>query len=144
MPRDGESPGLQERARRGFMGKAITGIMSDGGGRESFSYKGRVIIEWPVGGQKNSILPGVLTRVLDTDTGELIPATSITLHVNCGSIITADIGVFLDEHGEILRDMRKIAETDQVPAMFPFLVSGMRIGGGRDGHERCGEVRKDS
>jgi len=96
-------------------------------------YKGRVIIEWPyssAGGPANQVLPSALTSVRDAETGELIPAAKITVHAGASSrLITADIAVFLNRHGEILRDPCQISrESDGLPATFPFLVAGMRNG----------------
>ena len=100
---------------------------------DAADYKGRVIIEWPyssTGGPANQVLPGVLTSVRDAETGELIPAASITVHADSfRRLITADIAVFLDRNGEILHDPHRISrESDGPPAAFPFLVAGMRNG----------------
>lgn len=95
-------------------------------------HKGSVIIEWPYstpGAPANQVLPSVLTSVRDAETGELIPAAKITVHAQAGSLITADIAVFLGKDGEILRDPSAIwRESDGLPATFPFLVAGMRNG----------------
>jgi hypothetical protein len=99
-----------------------------GWGKESPEYKGSVIIEWSGRpGPANQILPGVLQAVRDVKTGDLIPAASMTVHVPCPGLITADVAVYLDEHGEIIYDLARIAESDAVPATFPFLVAGMTV-----------------
>ena len=109
------------------MGKPVTGAMTDYNGKDSLDYKGRVIIEWPCGGAKNSVLPTVLSRVLDTETEELIPCAGFTVRAHVPGLIFADVAVYLDEHGEICRDPYQIARSDGVPATFPFLVSEMRV-----------------
>ena len=112
------------------MAWVMNGLMMDQGEVRSADYKGSVVIEWNAGnkgtGAKNTVIPAVFTRVLDMD-GELIPALSVTVHAKCGALITADVAVFLDDHGEILYDLRKIADTNAVPATFPFLVAGFKV-----------------
>ena len=115
------------------MAKAMTGRMDGGGwGDESPGDKGAVIIEWSSGTPKQKtprqILPGMFTRVLDWETERLIPAASVTVHAAWKGLITADVAVYLDEHGEIIYDPNEVAKADAVPATFPFLVAEMRIG----------------
>lgn len=111
------------------MAKAITGAMDGGGwGTESPDYKGSVFIEWSgKTGPANQILPGVLQAVRDVETGKVIPTASITVHVPCPGLVTADVAVYLDGHGEILYDLAEVAKSDSVPATFPFLVAGMSV-----------------
>ena len=107
------------------MGWAITGAMFFDG-VESVDYKGSVVIEWPCGGQPNSVLPSVLSRVLDAETGQLIPAAGYTVHARVPGLITVDVAVFLDDHGKIIYDMTEVVKTTATPATFPFLVREMR------------------
>lgn len=104
----------------------ITGMMTEFPvADDAPEFKGVVVIEHPSGSAKNSILPGCLTRVLDEQ--GLIPASSITLKIPSHGIITADIGVFLDKHGGIIRDPSAIwRDSDGVPAVFPFKVAAIR------------------
>jgi hypothetical protein len=108
--------------------KAITGMMHDGSQADAADYKGSVIIEWSSGKDiaANQVMPGVLQAVRDTVTGNLIPAASITIHIPCPGLVTADVAVYLDGHGEILYDLAEVAKSGAVPATFPFLVAGMR------------------
>ena len=112
------------------MAKAITGAMTDWSVKDSLDYKGRIAIEWG-GGQwapgSNEILPGCLTIVRDNDTGKVLPVAGVTVHVPSTGLITADVAVYLDDHGAIIYDLAKIADSDAVPATFPFLVAGMKV-----------------
>ena len=106
----------------------MTGIMSDGYGAESADYRGSVIIEWPKSAAgRNRVIPGCFTTVHDDETGRLIPTASATIHVAANGLITADVAVFPDEHGEIIYDPDQVAKTGGVPATFPFLVAEMRV-----------------
>jgi hypothetical protein len=110
----------------------MTGIMDGGGyGPEGADHKGLVIIEWPRSVPKKDgqhrVIPGCFATVHDDETGRLIPAASVTVHVAWNGLITADVAVYLDESGEILYDLAEVAKTDGVPATFPFLVSEMRV-----------------
>ena len=110
----------------------MTGLMDGGGwGDESPDHKGAVIIEWSSGTPKQKtpqqVLPGVFTRVLDWETERLIPAASVTVHAAVDGLITADVAVYPDEHGEIIYDLDEVAKSDGVPATFPFLVAEMRV-----------------
>ena len=114
------------------MAKAMTGLMDGGGyGQESPDHKGAVIIEWSSGTPKQKtpqqVLPGTFTRVLDWETERLIPAVSVTVHASSRGLITADVAVYLDGHGEIIYDLDEVAKTGGVPATFPFLVAEMRV-----------------
>lgn len=112
----------------------MAGVMSDYPVADDASdYKGRVIIEWPyspAGCPPNQVLPSALTAVRDAETGELIPAAKIAVHADAANrLITADIAVFLDRQGEILRDPCVVwRDADGPPATFTFLVAGMRNG----------------
>ena len=110
----------------------MTGIMSDGCEVEAADYKGSVVIEWARSGHKQgesvqTVMPGCFTTVHDAGTGRLIPAASATIHVAANGLITADVAVFPDEHGEIIYDPDQVAKTGGVPATFPFLVAEMRV-----------------
>jgi hypothetical protein len=113
------------------VGKAITGALCGGAAeKESPEFKGAIGIHW--GGSEwkqgtNEVLPGCLTTVLDNDTGKLLPVAGLTIHVPCRGLITADVAVYLDGHGEIIYDLDKIREAEAVPATFPFLVAGMKV-----------------
>jgi hypothetical protein len=112
-----------------LVAKTITGIMRDVSLVDGVDFKGRIGIEWAGSRWKqgtNEVLPGCLTTVRDNDTGEILPCAGLTIHVPSQGLITADVAVYLDEHGEIIYDLAKIAESDAVPATFPFLVAGMR------------------
>jgi hypothetical protein len=108
--------------------KAITGAMTDDSLVDSADYKGRISIEWG-GGQwtpgTNQVLPGCLTIIRDSDTGKVLPAAHVTVHIPSIGLITADVAVYLDDHGEIIYDLAEIAKSDAVPATFPFLVAAM-------------------
>ena len=115
------------------MAKAITGRMDGGGwGLDADDYKGSVVIEWPTSATKQDgrgrLLPSLLTTVYDEETGKLIPAARLTVHANCTGLITADVAVYLDEHGEIIYDPNEIGKSSAVPATFLFLVAEMRTG----------------
>ncbi len=110
----------------------MTGLMSDRSEAKAADYKGSVVIEWAPSGHKQgesvqTVMPGCFTTVHDTGTGRLIPAASATVHVAANGLITADVAVYLDEHGEIIYDLDQAAKTDGVPATFPFLVAEMRV-----------------
>lgn len=114
------------------MAKAITGCMDGGGyGIESVDYKGSIVIEWSAAASKRDgigrLLPGCLTTVYDEETGKLLPVASITIHAAYRGLITADVAVYLGEHGEILYDVADVAKADAPPATFPFLVAEMRV-----------------
>lgn len=114
------------------MAKWMTGCMDGGGyGPEGPEHKGSVIIEWPSSGSKqegiNRIMPGCFATVHDDETGRLILAASVSVHAACKGFITADVAVYLDEHGEIIYDLNKVVLADAVPATFPFLVAEMRV-----------------
>lgn len=108
---------------------------------EAPEFKGSVIIEWPVSkAQKPAavppeipvqrVIPGCLAAVRDEKDGGIIPCAGLTLHVPASGFITADVAVFLDKAGEIIRDPGVIwRESDGVPATFPFLVAEMRVRG---------------
>jgi hypothetical protein len=105
----------------------IAGVLADyplsEGARE---HKGSVIIEWPLGGAGH-VLPSCLSAVYDEKTGDLIPAAKIAVCAGGGSVITADISVFLDRQGEIIHDPSVIwRDSDGIPATFTFLVAEMR------------------
>jgi hypothetical protein len=105
-----------------------TGYVPDPEGPE---FKGSVIIQWPAAARKTEgagrLLPGCLTSVYDEETGQIIPAASVTVRVGATGFVTADIAVFLDKNGEIVRNAGQIwLESDGVPATFPFLVAEMR------------------
>ena len=112
--------------------KAMTGCMDGGGwGNGSPDHKGAVIIEWssrtPKQKAPRQVLPGTFTRVLDWETERLIPAANVTVRAAWQGLITADVAVYLDEHGEIIYDLDAVAKSDGVPATFPFLVAEMRV-----------------
>jgi len=94
-------------------------------------FKGAVIIEWPQSarrGRWSGALHGCLTAVYDAADEQLIPAARVTVHAEAGGLVTADVAVFLGKDGEILRDPERIAaESDGIPAAFPFLVAEMRV-----------------
>ena len=112
------------------MAKAMTGCMI-GWVTDGADHKGSVIIEWSSGTPKQKkpqqVLPGVLTRVLDWETEQLIPAASVTVRAAAGGLITADVAVYLDGHGEIIHDPAEISVSDGIAATFPFLVAEMRV-----------------
>jgi hypothetical protein len=114
------------------MGKAIIGSMSSiDCALETTEYRGSVIICWSGGNtperkKPQQVLPGVLTQVLDYETEKLIPVAHAIVHVPCGGIITADLAVYLDNHGEIIYDLDEVGKSGTVPATFPFLVGEMR------------------
>jgi hypothetical protein len=73
------------------------------------------------------ILPSCLGRVLDEQDGQLIPCASLTVHSRGTGLITADVAVFLDKTGAIIRDPDVIwRESDGPPATFTYLVAQMR------------------
>jgi hypothetical protein len=116
------------------MAKAMTGIMDGGGyGVESADHKGVVVIEWPSSVPRRDecvrVIPGCFVTVHDDRTGRLIPAASATVHVAPKGLITADVAVYLDDHGEIIYDLDEVAKSDATPATFPFLVAEMRTAG---------------
>jgi len=109
----------------------VQGHMGDVPIPEAPEFKGSVVIQWPAVARKAEgaarLLPGCLTSVYDEETGQLIPAASVTVRVGASGFITADIAVFLDKNGEIIRDTGHIwRESDGIPATFPFLVAEMR------------------
>ena len=111
----------------------ITGTLADYPLPDSApEFKGSIVIEWPVGSARpgiTTLLPGPLTTVRDVRDGGVIPCGGMTLHVLASGVITADVAVFLDQQGEIIRDPDAIwRESDGVPATFPFLVEEMKIG----------------
>ena len=98
---------------------------------EAPDFKGSVVIQWPSAASKaegvGRLLAGCLTSVYDEETGQIIPAASVTVRVCAVGFVTADVAVFLDKSGEIIRDSSQIwRESDGVPAIFPFLVAEMR------------------
>lgn len=111
------------------MGKVITGTMSRIWSRDSADYKGAVSIgftgAWSETGGRQNVFPGCLTTVYDEE-GQVLPVASMDIHVPAGGLITADLAVYLDENGGILYDLKKITESEAVPATFPFLVIGIR------------------
>lgn len=110
------------------MAQVITGSMRNDSIRDRADYKGSVILELSGGSPKgNSIIPGCLNAVRETATNRLIPAESVTVHIPSFGLVTADVAVYLDGHGEIIYDLADVAKCDGVPATFPFLVSHMRI-----------------
>src|ERR1039457_127247 len=105
----------------GGTGVAITGRMDGGGwGPDADDWKGSVVIEWPTSATKQDgrgrLLPSLLTTVYDEETGKLIPAARLTVHANCTGLITADVAVYLDEHGEIIYALNEIGKFSAVPA----------------------------
>jgi hypothetical protein len=95
-------------------------------------FKGRIIIEWPATSLRDEdkgrrVLPCCLGRVLDEADGEVIPCAGFTVHSPATGLITADVAVYLDKGGEIIRDPGVIwRESDGIPATFRFLVAEMR------------------
>jgi hypothetical protein len=105
--------------------------MGDVPAPEAPEFKGSVVIQWPTAARKTEgtgrLLAGCLTSVYDEETGQLIPAASVTVRVAASGFVTADVAVFLDGNGEIIHDAGQIwRESDGVPATFPFLVAEMR------------------
>lgn len=98
---------------------------------EAPEFKGFVIIEWSrsgSAGRVQRIMPGCLAAVRDEKDGGIIPCAGFTVRVPADGFIVADVAVFLDKGGEIIRDADVIwRESDGVPATFPFLVAEMRI-----------------
>ena len=101
-------------------------------------FKGSVIIEWPASAPKapaeppkippTRVMPAAFTTVRDEQDGEIIPCAGITIHAQ-GALVTADVAVFLDKSGEIIRDPGVIwRESDGIPATFPYLVAEIRVG----------------
>ena len=114
----------------------MTGCMDVGGygpdGPEGADHKGSVVIEWPGSAPgfrdgRNQVIPGCFATVHDKETGRLIPAASVTVRAAWQGLITADVAVYLDGHGEIIYDPNQVAKSDAVPATFPFLVAEMRV-----------------
>jgi hypothetical protein len=113
--------------------KSITGRMPDGDwGPEGDDYKGSVVIEWPLAATKQDrhgrVLASCLSAVYDEETGRLLPTARLTVHADCTGLITADVAVYLDGHGEIIYDLNEIGKSAAVPATFLFLVAEMRAG----------------
>lgn len=110
------------------MSWAITGAILPPQGKETPEYKGRIVIKWSGKFNEkipNQVIPGVLTTIYMD--GKVLPFAHATVHVGWGALITADVAVYLDDHGEIIYDLHKIAELEAVPAAFTFLVSGMDV-----------------
>jgi hypothetical protein len=112
--------------------KAITGCMSSNDwGPDADDWKGVVVIEWPMAAAKQDrcggVLASCLTTVYDAETRRLLPTSRFTVHADCTGLITADVAVYLDEHGEIIYDLNEIGKSAAVPATFPFLVAEMRV-----------------
>lgn len=106
----------------------ITGMMADfpppGDAPE---FRGRISIRVPRGGLPDSILPGCLSEILDED-GKLLPSAGVAIHIPAAGLITADVAVYLDKQGNILRDPHAIwRDSDGVPATFTYLVSEIRV-----------------
>jgi hypothetical protein len=117
------------------MGRWMTGEMHDGGDeRQGPDSRGSVIIEWPGSGPTEkgpwrTVLPSVFIRVLDEEE-RLIPAADVTVSAGLTvnpRLITADVAVYLDDHGEIIYDPAEARLADEAPATFRFLVSEMRV-----------------
>ena len=124
----------------------ITGTLTDypiAGNAPEF--KGSVIIEWPAAAPVNApppppvippqrVIPGCLTTVRDERDGEVIPCAGVTIHAPASGFVTADVAVFLDRQGAIIRDASVIwRESDGVPATFLFLVAEIRVTSGQGG-----------
>lgn len=111
----------------------MTGVMADYPmPADAPAFKGSVIIEWSKAGTPGPvqrIMAGRLTTVRDERDGEIIPCAGVTVHAQADGFITADVAVFLDRDGRIIRDASVIwRDSDGVPATFPFLVAEMRAG----------------
>lgn len=120
----------------------MTGVLRDYPiAEDAPDYKGSITIEWPpvaarqlANGPKvppQRLIPGSLIVVRDERDGAMIPCAGVTIHAQASGFITADVAVFLDGQGEIIRDPNVIwRDSDGIPATFPFLVAEMRVGRG--------------
>lgn len=93
------------------------------------AYRGVVIIEWPAahGASPYSSMTGWKVSVADAVTGKPITTcTRITVHVDPGALVTADLVMLAGADGEPLLDGVPDGDGCQARA-FPFLVTEMRV-----------------
>lgn len=109
-----------------LVAKAECPCPDDGTGTQ---YRGVVVIEWPAahGASPYSAMTGWKVSVTDAVTGKPITTcTRITVHVDPGALVTADLVMLASEDGEPLLD--GIPDGDGTRTRtFPFVVAEMRV-----------------
>lgn len=101
---------------------------------EPFSeeFAGRLIITWPK--PTGPAIPGCLLAVADADTGQpIVSALDLTVTVDLNDVITAEMTMLTDEHGQLLNGgtpVRQIPTDDTgevYTGRFRWIVAEMRV-----------------
>lgn len=113
-------------------------LMPPAGNREEPSCpRGAVIIEWPEPAPLGvGAISARMVTVYDAFTGgdpgpkPITTVSAITVRVTMDEIVTADLTMFADEHGEPILDGQPLVRDGEIlTGVFPFLVSEMRVKG---------------